>query len=95
VFSKSNRSAPMKMGRRHERCQCYAVDLEYRILDDGPSLMVRDAERTPAKCALAGHCLKRSAVIGDPLADMVFAICDAFLVQDQRLAALWDSPEGN
>ena len=56
--------------------------------------MVKDAERTLGKSTLAEHFLKRTDVIGDPLADMVFAICDAFLVQDQRLAALWDAPEG-
>jgi hypothetical protein len=39
-----------------------------------------------------GHCLKRGDVIGGPLAHQVFAICDTFLLQDPRLAALWDAP---
>jgi hypothetical protein len=84
-----------KWGEGTSAVNRYAVGLEYRILDDGPSLIVRDAERTPAKSAIAENFLKRNDVIGDPLADMVFAICDAFLVQDQRLATLWDSPEGS
>ena len=84
-----------KWGEGTSAANRYAVGLEYRILDDGPSLMVKDAERTPTKSTLADHFLKRTDIIGDPLADMVFAICDAFLVQDQRLVALWDSPEGS
>jgi hypothetical protein len=42
-----------------------------------------------------GHCLKRNDVIGGSLAEQVFAICDAFLVQDPRLAALYDAPAGD
>lgn len=72
----------------------YAIGLEYRVLDDGPSLRVKDAERTPAKSAVADHFLKRTDVIGGSLADTVFAICDTFLIQDQRLTALWHAPEG-
>ena len=70
----------------------YAVRLDYRIFDHGPELMVRDAKETSVKNSLAAHHLKRSDVIGGPLASTVFAICDAFLAQDARLAALWDTP---
>ena len=84
-----------KWGEGTSAANRYAVSLEYRILDNGPSLMVRDAERTHVKSTLAEHFLRRTDVIGDPLVDMVFAICDAFLVQDQRLSALWDEPEGS
>jgi hypothetical protein len=75
-----------------DRC---AVRVDYRIFDHGPELMVRDAQRHFVKAELAAHCLKRSDVIGSPLAEQVFAICDAFLVNDRRLAALWDAPAGD
>jgi len=68
----------------------YAVRLEYRILENGPNFRVVDAERAHVNSDLAAHYLKRSDVIGDPLGEMVFAICDAFLVQDGRLKALCD-----
>lgn len=71
-----------------------AVSLEYRVLDSGPGLMVVDArERAFSMSPYIGHALKRSDVIGGPLATTVFSICDAILVEDRRLAALWDSPE--
>jgi hypothetical protein len=73
----------------------YAVRIDYRIFDHGPELMVRDAQRHYVKADLAAHCLKRSDVVGGPLAAQVFAICDAFLAHDSRLAALWDRPTGN
>jgi len=57
-------------------------------------MMIRDSDRKYVG-ALADHCLKRSDVIGDPLANMVFAICDAFLAQDSRLVALWGAPSGS
>lgn len=37
-----------------------------------------------------GCCLKRSDVIGGPFAADVFALCDAIVLKDDRLAALWD-----
>jgi hypothetical protein len=73
----------------------YAVRLDYRIFDRGPELMVRDAERRYVNAGLAAHCLRRSDVIGGPLAEPIFAICDAVLVQHSRLAALWERPEGS
>jgi hypothetical protein len=74
----------------------HAVSLEYRIFETGPEMMVVDA--TAAAYAMSpclGRRLKRSDVISGPLAATVFAICDAFLVRDERLAALWDAPEGS
>jgi len=70
----------------------YVVRLAYRILDDGPSIMVIDASHKYVLNTLAARCFKRSDVIGRPLAKTVFDICDAFLLQDKRLAALWDTP---
>jgi hypothetical protein len=73
----------------------YAVSLQYRVLDNGPAFMVVDArpEAVAKVGALTDHCLKRSDVIGGPLARIVFDICDAILAGDGRLAALWDTPE--
>jgi len=73
----------------------YAVHLEYRILDNGPSMMIRDSDPKYVSSTLAVHHLKRGDIIGDPLADMVFAVCDAALEQDHRLAPLWEAPEGS
>jgi hypothetical protein len=70
----------------------YAVRLAYRIFDHGPEMMVIDASHKHVSNTIAAQCLKRSDVIGSPLAQNVFDICDAFLIQDQRLAALWDAP---
>jgi hypothetical protein len=72
------------------------VSIKYRVFDKGPEIMVVDAtERAYAMSPRIGHCLKRSDVIGGPLARTVFDICDAFFLQDKRLAALWNAPEGN
>jgi hypothetical protein len=74
----------------------YAVSLECRILESGPSLRVIDAQNRPtAKSDLADRWLKRTDVIGGPIAAVTFAFCDAILTQDRRLDALWDAPEGN
>jgi hypothetical protein len=71
----------------------YAVSLEYRILDTGPGVMVIDADRRDiAKSELVGRALRRDDVVGGPLAARVFAVCDAVMVQDPRLAALWEAP---
>lgn len=73
----------------------HAVSIKYRVFDRGPEMMVVDAtERAFAMSPRIGHCLKRSDVIGGPLARTVFDTCDAFLLQDTRLAALWDVPQG-
>jgi hypothetical protein len=84
-------------GKDADASDRYAVSLEYRILDSGPAFMVVDArpDRVAKVGALADHCLKRSDVIGGPLAPVVFDICDAILAGDDRLAALWDEPEGS
>ena len=51
--------------------------------------MVIDAsKREIAEGNLAGQCLDRADIIGGPLAREVFAVCDAVLVQDTRLAGL-------
>jgi hypothetical protein len=72
-----------------DRC---AVSLAYRQLDTGPSFMVINAaERDIAKSSLVGRALNRSEVIGRPIADDVFAICDAVWLQDPRINELHDN----
>ena len=64
-----------------------AISLEYRIGDTGPSVMVIDAHgRHHAN--VAERILRREDVIGTPLAKKVFAICDAVLLQDERLTEI-------
>jgi hypothetical protein len=64
-----------------------AISLEYRIGDTGPSVMVIDAHgRHHAK--IVERVLRREDVIGTPLAKEVFAICDAVLLLDERVAEI-------
>jgi hypothetical protein len=84
-------------GKATDASDRYAVSLQYRVLDNGPAFMVVDArpEAIARVGALADHFLKRSDIIGGPLAPIVFDICDAILAEDGRLAALWDAPEAS
>ena len=67
----------------------YAVSLEHRILDNGPGVMVIDADRRNiAASSLVGTALKRTDVIGTPIAQEAFAIYDAVVLQDPRIAEL-------
>lgn len=67
----------------------YAVALAYRLLDSGPTFMVIDAETRPvADPSFVGRALRRDDVIGTTTADKVFAIADAVLAQDERIAEI-------
>ena len=56
----------------------YSVALDYRLIDGAPQFMVVDAlNRATSGSPLVGAALKRSDVIGTPLAPQVFAIVDA------------------
>ena len=69
------------------------ISLEYRVIETGPALMVIDAGgRSASMGNLASRALGRNDVIGRPVATEVFALCDAILAQDARLAALWETP---
>ena len=64
----------------------YAISLVHFENEDGPGMTVIDAgDRPIAKNSLVGSALRREDVIGAPLAQHVFAICDAILLQDERL----------
>jgi hypothetical protein len=74
----------------------YAVSLEHRILDTGPGVMVIDADtRDIAESELVGRALRRTDVIGGSIAARAFAVYDAIMAQDPRLAALWEAPGGD
>ena len=67
----------------------YAVALDYRIVEASGQFMVVDAEGRLASAGdLAASALKRSEVIGTPLAPQVFALIDAICLGDQRLGEL-------
>jgi hypothetical protein len=56
----------------------FAVALDFRVFEGAGSFMVIDAEeRWSSGDKLAGSALKRSEVIGTPLAPQVFALIDA------------------
>ena len=66
-----------------------ALALAYRLIDTGPSMMVIDADTRPASDRrLVGRALRRDEVIGTDAARDAFAIADAILAQDKRVAEL-------
>jgi hypothetical protein len=66
-----------------------AVSVAYRVLETGPSFMVQDAnERKIGSSSLVSEALDRNSVIGQPIAEEVFAICDAVYIGDPRIGEL-------
>jgi hypothetical protein len=66
-----------------------AVSLDLRRTDAGPWFTVIDASKRPvATSSLVGEALSREQVIGKPIADTVFSICDTVLLQDHRLDSI-------
>jgi hypothetical protein len=66
-----------------------AVSLEYHLTDGGPGVVVIDAHgRDHADGKMAKHVLGRDDVLGKPIAEDVFALCDAIFALDERLAEL-------
>lgn len=56
----------------------YATALDFRLIDGAPQFMVVDAEeRATSGSPLVGTALKRSDVIGTPIAAQIFAVIDA------------------
>jgi len=78
-----------KWGEQASAAERVLVALEYRLLDSGPSFRVIDAGNRPAASSdLVGRALLRAEVIGHPVAEQAFAITDAVLAQDKRVAEL-------
>jgi len=66
-----------------------AIALAYRLTETGPSMMVIDAKTRPAaRNSLAGRALSRDEAIGTHFAQDAFAVSDALLAQDERVAEL-------
>jgi len=65
------------------------VSVAFRVLETGPSFMVQNAATRPiGSSSLISAALDRNAVIGSPLADVVFALCDLVYLADPRIAEL-------
>jgi hypothetical protein len=78
-----------RWGERTTAADRVLVALEYRVLESGPAFMVIDAASRPAATnELVGRALAREEVIGRPIAAEAFAIVDAVLAQDPRVAEL-------
>jgi hypothetical protein len=70
------------------------VALTYRLSESGPAFMVIDADgRTASSSELVGRALARAEVVGQPIAEQAFAIIDAVLAQDPRVAELLGAGE--
>lgn len=70
----------------------FLVSLAYRLFDQGPQFMVIDGhERPSAKSELVGHVLRRTEVVGQPIAKRAFDVIDAILAQDTRVVELLGS----
>ena len=67
-----------------DRC---LVSLAYRLFNGTPQFMVIDGGGRPAS-ELVGLALRRSDVLGRPIAEQAFAVADAILEQDPRIAEL-------
>ena len=65
------------------------VTLDYRLTDTGPAFMVIDSVSRPAaKNEVVGRALARTEVVGQPVAQQAFAVADAVLAGDARVAEL-------
>ena len=82
-----------KWGENASPAHRKAVALAFQQREDGPAFMVIDAASRPVGSSeIVGEALDRERVIGKPIAQKVFAICDTIFLQDQRIAPL---REGN
>jgi len=66
-----------------------AVSIALRVLESGPSFMVQDASvRKTASSPLVSRALDREEVVGQPIAAIVFNICDLIYLADPRIGEL-------
>ena len=78
-----------KWGERATAADRAVVSLAYRLDETGPSFMVIDAtDRPAASGGLANRILLRADVVGKPTARDAFAVVDAILARDDRVAEL-------
>jgi hypothetical protein len=75
-----------KWGEQTQASNRQAVSVAFKRLHSGPSFMVQDARaRKVAGNPLVASALDRDAVIGTPLAEEIFTICDLVYFADPRL----------
>src|ERR1700692_2724179 len=66
-----------------------AVSVAFRHLENGPAFMLNDSSsRNVASSSLISRALDREAVVGTPLAEQVFGVCDLVYLAAPRLAEL-------
>jgi hypothetical protein len=66
-----------------------AVSVGFRVLESGPAFMVQDAAaRRVGSSSLVSKALSRNEVIGSPLANDVFLVCDLIYLADPRIEKL-------
>ena len=76
-------------GEQAQPHQRQAIAMAYRVVDGQGSFMVIDARTRPvATSELVGAALDREQVIGQPTAAQAFAIVDAVMVKDDRIAEI-------
>lgn len=76
-------------GDASSRAERKAICLHLRKMATGPEFMVVDATNRPiAKSELVGEALRRDQVIGHPIAQKIFDLCDAVWLDDPRIAPL-------
>jgi hypothetical protein len=79
-----------KWGQDAEAIDRKAIAVAFRRLDTGPSFMVvNGGDRPIGASSLVGEALAREQVIGEPIAETVFAICDTVWLQDPRISDLY------
>ncbi len=76
-----------KRGEQASKADRCLVSLAYRLFKGTPQFMVIDGAGRPAS-ELVGLALQRSDVLGRPTAEQAFAVADAILEQDPRIAEL-------
>ena len=78
-----------KWGEDAGRVSRKAVALDFKQLETGPAFRVINADDRPVGTnSLVGEALSREQIIGEPIAQTIFSICDTVFLQDQRIAAL-------
>jgi len=66
-----------------------AVALDFRQLDTGPAFRVINAKDRPVGTnSLVGEALNKEQIIGEPIAQTIFGICDTVFLEDHRISTL-------
>jgi len=78
-----------KWGEDADASERQAIALEYLQFENGLAFRVADAaSRKAGASSLVSKALDRDSVIGTPIAELVYAICDLIYLEDHRIAEL-------